>query len=455
LSTYLTGRVDEQLIREAKDLIAREDRQALKTLIDPIFAADLADLVEQLDPQERPFIFQLLEPEGAGEVLMEVEPPVQERLLHELDNQAISEIVEELDSDDAADLVKDLPAERARQIIDSVPDDVSEDLEKLLSHPEDTAGGIMGLEFVSVRADATVEGAIELVRAKREEVENLYNLWVTDEREKLVGVVSIRDLVLEPASRKISEIMNPNVISVPVGADQEEVVQLVKKYNLVSVPVVDERNRLVGRITHDDIIDVMEEEADEDISFMSGVIGQEVAEESTLKISRARLPWLIAGLFGGILAAGVINQFEASLQQVIALSFFFPVIMAMGGNTGTQAATLVVRGMATGDISLMHVGRRLRTELRVALLNGVICGLLLTVVSGIWLSDYALGCIVGLALNLIVLISGVVGSAVPVALRRMGVDPALATGPFVTTSNDILSLLIYLGLVTLLLGIAG
>ena len=226
---------------------------------------------------------------------------------------------------------------------------------------------------------------------------------------------------------------------------------MVKKYDLVNIPVVDNSHRLVGRITHDDIIDAIEEEVDEDISLMAGVIDQEIAEESTIKISRARLPWLIAGLFGGILAAAVINQFESSLEKIIALSFFFPVIMAMGGNTGTQAATVVVRGLATGDISLMNIGKRLWMEMRVALVNALICGVLLGLIVGSWLSDFSLGSIVALALVLIIVNAGVIGSAVPLALKKLNIDPALATGPFVTTSNDILSLLIYLGLVTLFL----
>jgi magnesium transporter len=196
---------------------------------------------------------------------------------------------------------------------------------------------------------------------------------------------------------------------------------------------------------------VIEEEADEDITLMAGVINQEIAEESPLKISRARLPWLIAGLFGGILAAVVINQFESSLERILALSFFFPVIMAMGGNTGTQAATVAVRGLATGDISLVRIGRRLLVEMKVALINGIICGILLGVIVGVWLSDYGLGSVITISLILIILNSGFIGAAVPMVLKRFNIDPALATGPFVTTSNDILSLLIYLGLVTLLL----
>ncbi len=451
MAAFKTIAIDGKLIEEVKHFAEQGNRQGLKKLIDDMRAADLADLIEYLDPEERLFIFNLLEPDGAGEVLVEIETPVQERILKDLDNQAITEIVQGLDSDDAADLVGDLPDDRAREIIERVGDEVSEELEKLLPYPEDTAGGIMALEFVAVKADASVKDAIDTIREKREEVENLYYIWVVDDLGKLVGVISLKDLVLEPTDRKISDIMNPEVISVHVDTDQEEVARLVKKYDLVAIPVVGDDHRLAGRITHDDIIDVIEEEADEDISLMAGVIDQEIAEESTLKISRARLPWLIAGLFGGIIAAAVINQFESSLEKVLALSFFFPVIMAMGGSTGTQAATIVVRGLATGDISLVNIGKRLWMEMRVALVNALVCGILLALIVGTWVSDYGLGSVVGLALVLIIVNAGVIGSAVPMALKKWNIDPALATGPFVTTSNDILSLLIYLGLVTIYL----
>ena len=443
--------VDNKLLDEVKGLIDQENNTALKRLIDQMRAADVADLIEHLSRDERLFIFHLLEPEGAGEVLVEIEPPVQERIVKDLDNQAISQIVEELDSDDAADLVGDLPAERAKEVIESVGDEVSEELEKLLPYPDDTAGGIMALEFVAVKADATVRDAIESIREKREEVENLYYIWVVDAFETLVGVISLKDLVLEPPDKEISEIMNREVISVNAKADQEEVVNLVRRYDLVNIPVVDDFHCLVGRITHDDIIDVIEDEVDEDFSIMAGVIDQEITEESTIKISRARLPWLVAALFGGVFAAFVINQFAASLEEVIALTFFFPVVMAMGGNTGIQASTVVVRGLATGDISLVNTGKRLWMEMRVALINGIVCGLILGLIVGFWLGDYMLGFIITVALFLIILIAGLIGSAVPLALKKLNIDPALAAGPFVTTSNDIFSLFIYLGLVTIFL----
>jgi len=447
----MTQIVDGRLVEDVKEAIKEEKRDFLVKLIDEMRPADLADLMEHLNSDERLYFFEFMEPKGAGDVLVEIEAPVQESLLDDLDNEAISEIVRELDSDDAADLVGDLPAERARQIIQTVEHEVSEDLEKLLPYPDDTAGGIMALEFVAVRADDTMQQAIDTIRKKREEVQNIYYLFVVDGLNRLVGVISLKDLVLEPRLRRVQEIMNPEVISVDVKMDQEEVYHLVKKYDLVTVPVVDEYHRLVGRITHDDIIDVIEEEADEDISLMAGVIHQEVADVSPMRISRARLPWLIIGLFGGILAAAVIWQFESSLEDLIALSFFFPVIMAMGGNTGTQAATVAVRGLATGDISLVHVGKRLWVEMRVAFLNGIVCGILLGGLVGVALHDFGLGAVVALSLVLIVLNSGFIGAAVPFALKKWNIDPALATGPFVTTTNDIMGLFIYLGLVTVFL----
>jgi len=451
LTAFTASAIEARLVDEVKTLVELEKLDSLKKLIVEMRPADVADLIEHLAPDERITIFQLLEPEGAGDVLVEIEPPVQELILKDLDNQAISDIVAELDSDDAADLVGDLPADRAKEVIDAVDDHVSEELEKLLPFPDDTAGGLMALEFVAVKADATVGDAIKTVREEGREIENLYYIWVTDDFQRLVGVISLKDLVLEPEDQEVSKIMNPDVISVGVNTDQEEVANIVKRYDLVSIPVVDDHSRLVGRITHDDIIDVIEEENDEDMSLMAGVIDQEITEESTLKISRARLPWLIAALFGGVFAAVIIDQFEASIKTMISLSFFFPVVMAMGGNTGTQASSIVVRGLATGDIGLLNIGKRLWMELRVALINGIICGGILGLIVGFWVGDYRLGIIVNTALFLIIILSGVIGAAVPLVLKRLNVDPALAAGPFVTTSNDILSLLIYLGLTTLFL----
>ena len=436
------------LLDSIRDMIQEKAYPDLERLLIEPHPADLADLIEHLDSEERLSVFKLLSSDRAGEVLKEISPPVQESLTQELDDKAIAAILNELNSDDATDIVSHLPRERAQKIIGLVQPEVSEELQKLLGYKTDTAGGIMALEFVSVNAGSTIEEAIETIRKKREEVEKLYYVWVVDDFGKLAGVVSIKDLVLEPQDRKISDIMNPDVISVDVDTDQEEAARIVTQYDLVNIPVVNDQHKLVGRITNDDIIDVIEEETNEDISLMAGVMDQQIGEASALKISKARLPWLLLGLFGGLLSALVINHFHGSLEKILALSFFIPVIMAMGGNTSTQAATVVIRGLATGDISILHTGERLLMELWVSLINGLLCGILLGLVVAFWLSDPQLGIGVGVSLIAVILFSGSFGALVPLLLRRLNIDPALAAGPFITTSNDILGLVIYLGIIT-------
>ncbi|MBL0716827.1 MAG: magnesium transporter [Desulfosarcina sp.] len=451
MKSFATENINGELIENIRGFIYRNNSEALAKIMDELQPADVADIIEHLTPNERFFIFNIMETKRAGDVLIEIESPVQKQILGGLDNRLVSEIVQEVDSDEAADIIGNLPDRRAKDVIKTLGEDLSEQIEKLLQYAKDTAGGIMDLEFISVLKDATVGDVITIIRENKKKVENFYHVWIVDSLERLVGVVSLKDLIIEAPDRKISEIMNPEVISVDVHRDQEDVARLFERYDLVNMPVVDANYLLVGRITHDDIIDVIEEEVDEDLSLMTGTIGQEIAEESTLKISKARLPWLIAGVFGGIVAAAVINQFETSLERVIALSFFFPVIMAIGGNTGTQAATIVVRGMATGDIRLVNIRKRLWLEMKVAFVNGIICGILLGLIVGFWLSDYGLGAVVALAGVLIILNAGFIGSAVPFVLRKLNIDPALATGPFITTLNDILGLFIYLGLITLFL----
>ena len=431
-----------------RNMIQEQAYSDMERLIEELHPADLADLVEYLESDEMLAVFALLTPERAGEVLKEISAPIQEKIAHELDDQTITQILNELNSDDATDIFSYLPRERAQKIIGLVQPDVSEELQKLLGYETDTAGGIMALEFVSVNANSTIQEAVETIRKKREEVKNLFYVWVVDDFGKLVGVVSIKDLVLEPQDKKINDIMNSDIISVDVDTDQEEVARIAKQYDLTHIPVVTAQHKLIGRITNDDIIDVIEEEASEDISLMAGVLDQEIAEESALKISKARLPWLLLGLFGGLISAIVINRFHGSLEKMLALSFFIPVIMAMGGNTGTQAATVIIRGLATGDISVVHTGKRLLTELWVALINGILCGILLGLVVAFWLSDPRLGIGVGVSLITVILFSGSFGAFVPFLLRKLNIDPALAAGPFITTSNDILGLLIYLSIIT-------
>jgi len=443
------SQTDQKIILDdIKIMLEKEDYDGLRRHIEELHPADLADLMEQLEDDEILGIINILKPEDAGNVLIEISSPIQESIVNKLDDNKVARILNELDSDDATDIVSNLSRERSQKIIDLVHPEVSEELRKLSGYETDTAGGIMALEFVSVNADSTIGEAIEIIREKRGEVGNLYYVWVVDEFNKLVGVVSLKDLVLESHDKKIKHTMNPDVISADVDMDQEEVARIAKQYDLINIPVVDSQHRLIGRITNDDIIDVMEEEANEDISLMAGVIDYEISEGSPLKISKARLPWLFLGLLGGILSASIISHFHTSIEKILALSFFIPVVMAMGGNTGTQAATVVIRGLATGDINVVHTGKRLLTELWVALINGVMCGILLALVVTFWLSDAKLGLAVGASLITVILFSGSFGAFIPFLLQKLNIDPALAAGPFITTSNDIIGLFIYLSIIT-------
>jgi magnesium transporter len=438
----------KQLLDDIRPMIENKAYQELENSLVPLHPADLADLLEHLEVEERISVFSLLDPERAGEVLIKISPPIQESLINEFDDKRLTQILNELDSDDATDIFSRLPRERSEAIIRLLSPEAREELKRLTGYETDTAGGIMALEFVSVNANSTIREAIEKIREKSQEVEKLYYVWVVDDRSSLMGVVSMKDLLLEPIDTKIKDIMKTEVISVDVGTDQEEVARIVKQYDLTNVPVVNGQHKLIGRITNDDIIDVIDEEASEDFSLMAGVMDQELAEESAFKISRARLPWLLLGLLGGLVSAIVINHFHGSIEKILALSFFIPVIMAMGGNTGIQASTVVIRGLATGDISIIRIGRRLLTELWVALINGILCGMLLGLVVYFWLSDLPLGIGVGVSLITVILFSGAFGSFIPLFLKKLNIDPALAAGPFITTSNDILGLFVYLSIIT-------
>ncbi len=438
----------KKLLDDIKPMIENKAYQELENSLAPLHPADLADLLEHLEGDERISVFSLLAPERAGEVLTKISPPIQESLANGLDDQRLTQILNKLGSDDATDIFSRLPRERSEGILRLVKPEVREELRRLTGYKTDTAGGIMALEFVSVTANSTIREAVEKIREKSHKVEKLYYVWVVDDHGALMGVVSMKDLLLEPIDTKIKDIMSTDVISVHADTDQEEVARIVKQYDLTNVPVVNGQHKLIGRITNDDIIDVIDEEASEDFSLMAGVMDQELAEESAFKISRARLPWLLLGLLGGLVSAIVINHFHGSIEKVLALSFFIPVIMAMGGNTGIQASTVVIRGLATGDISIIRIGRRLLTELWVALINGILCGILLGLVVSFWLSDLPLGIGVGVSLITVILFSGAFGSFIPLFLKKLNIDPALAAGPFITTSNDILGLFVYLSIIT-------
>ncbi len=331
--------------------------------------ADIAELFETLKKDERTYVFNLLETEEKALVITELEEGTRESLIAALDNSTIVDIIEEVDSDEAADIVQYLPEEQQEEILDSVDQDVAEDVQELIHYAEDTAGGIMRLEYIDVNENIPVSQAREKVKQLSTdwEMENIYNVWVVDDKGILRGYVSLQNLITADENILIKSIANEEIRSVYPDIDQEEVAKLAIKYSLVAVPVVDYSERLIGIVSFNNIVDVIGEEADEDISKLSGSGDITPSEESSLRITRARMPWLLVALFGELISAFVIFQFAADLQKAVALSFFFPVIMAMGGNVGIQASAIIVRGLATGEISSFAIRSRLLRELRASL----------------------------------------------------------------------------------------
>ena len=441
----------QEILDDIGFLIEAGDTPKLRAIALGSHPADLADILIHFDKERRRYLFDLLDTESASRVILELDEGLRQELVGELEEQRIKDMVGEMYSDDAADFVSELPVELATKVLQAIEPEDSAEVRRLLAHEEDTAGGIMALELVAARQDQTVEEAINELRRKSDEVENVNNIYVVDDRDKLVGLVPLKTLILANPYSLMRDVMKRDFISVEEGTDQEEVANLVRKYDLLAVPVVDKLGRLVGRITHDDIIDVMQEEVVEDLSHMAGIASHgDLHETSVLHTARLRLPWLIIGLFGGILAALVLSFFENRLQQnILVLMFFVPVIMAMGGNAGIQSSTIVVHGLATGSIALGDVFRRLAKEMRVAFLNGFLCGLLIWLVITVFWHEPQYGLLVGASLLLVMFTAALVGATVPLMLKRFEVDPAIATGPFITISNDILGLFIYMAIATL------
>lgn len=438
-TTHLSPREVFETIREAA---AAGDEARLGTLLRDMHPADVAEVLHALDTDERRAALRALR-SSVPAVLPEVDRELQGELLDLLEDEEVTWLAGELPSDEAADALGALPQERMRRILGQLPEAEGARLRRLLKFPEDTAGGIMATEVVAVREDALAAEAIEVLRERADEVEGYQQIYVVDGGGRLVGTLSLGRLLLAKPGMPVSQIMDREVISVPTDMDQEEVAALVRKYDLVAVPAVDSLGRLVGSISVDDVVDVIQEEASEDVARMAGTTDAEIGEESVVRVSRIRLPWLVIGLFGGCVSALLMSRFEHSLNTVLALAFFVPVITAMGGNVGMQSSAIVVRSLALGEFSLVQVRRRLAREAAIAIVNGIVCGGLLSLIAIAWRKDVGLGVVVGVSMATSMLVAAMTGTFFPILLKRLRIDPALASGPFVTISNDILNLLVY------------
>jgi len=420
-------------------------------IIEGLKPPDVADIISELESELRIPFFTSIAPDLAAEIFPVLDEGIESEILAELDPEAIALLINRMASDDAADAINLLPSDKVHLVLERVSRDDYRDIINLLRFDEESAGGIMARELLVIERGTTIGEAIEYVRAEAETVEHIQKLYVVDKEGVLLGAIPVVALITEDPGKRVDEIMLVDIEKVTVDTDQERVASVFAKYDLYSVPVVDGRGKLLGRITVDDIIDVIEEEANEDISRLAGTGDEEFWQKSPLKLSRARMPWLVAGLFGGIAAALVMNHFRGSLESLISLAFFVPVVMAMGGNVGIQSSAIVVRELATGEFSLSETGRKVFRELKVSIINGSVLGSILFIVSTLWLGEIRFGILLGGCLMFVVFWATLIGTSVPLLLNRIKVDPALATGPFITTFNDILGVLVYLGIATLFL----
>lgn len=440
---------DELILRIIKDMKELK-QQDLQNLMEELQPYDMARVYLNLPEKHRHKMLSLLAPRQTAIVIQELEYDKQLDILHKLGLEKSSKVMDLMENDDLADLLNEMSVEQMEEFLSSMKKEESKNVQTLMSYPADTAGGMMTNRFVWIRSYYSVNEAIEKLRSFAEMAENIYYLYVIDEEKKLVGVVSYRDLLLARGDDRISDIMFHRVISVPVDMDQEEVARTIERYDFIAIPVVDHRGLLMGIITVDDVIDVFIEEANEDIGKLAAS-GKDIDfNTGAVTASARRLPWLIMLLLIGILSGSIISHFESTIEKVIALSFFMPMIAGMTGNTGTQSLAVVVRGLVATETNSKVITKLLLRELAVGGMIGITCGILIMLIAYFWHS-LALGLVVGSSLFLTIILGTMAGTIIPLLLHKLKVDPAIASGPLITTLSDIFSLLVYFGTATMFL----
>lgn len=426
--------------------------ELLQTELGDLHPADLAEILENLELEDAKTILYSLEGEISAEVLIELDEDLRGKLLEEYSGKELAEeIIENLDSDDAADLIAELSDEMKREVLLEIEDpEYAKEIADLLVYPEDTAGALMAKELVKVNSNWTVLRCVKEMRKQAEEIEHVHAVYVVDNHEILLGTLSLKKLLTTTTKTPVAEVYNPKIIAVKASDSEEEVARTMRKYDLVVAPVVDDLGRLLGRITIDDVVDVMQEEADRDYQMASGLTDDVESGDNILTMTKARLPWLLIGMFGGIMSSKVIGFFDITKFPEMAL--FIPLIGATGGNVGVQSSAIVVQSLAKGTFD-EGMKSRLTKDLTVGLLTGVVCSLLLFALSFMLGNGYLLSATVGLSIVAVVLFAALVGTLTPLLLNKANIDPALATGPFITTTNDILGIFIYFSIGKMIFGV--
>ncbi len=415
----------------------------LENVID-LHPADIAEILDYVNLIEAQFVYQLLDDEKAADVLVEIDEDVREKFLASLSAKEIAESLENMDSDDATDVIQELSEEKQEEVLSELTDEEqSSDISALLNYDEDSAGGIMAKEFVTANSNWTVKKTLSMLREQAEDVEYIYTVYVTDDSDNLKGTLSLKRFLYTSDDTLIKEIFKPDPIFVDVNEPAEEVASMMEKYDLVVIPVVNAGGKLVGRITIDDAMDVIKEEAEKDYQMASGISEKVESSDSVWVLSRARLPWLLVGLLGGILGAYVIGFFEDQIEEHTVMASFIPLILAMGGNVGVQSSAIIVQSLANNSLEIDSILKKLFKEMLVALINGLICAFIALIFCWVTKHDQNLAFTIGVSLISVFIYAGLFGTFVPLILNKYKIDPALATGPFITTTNDVIGLLLY------------
>ena len=442
-----------ELIQKAKLAVENKNKSKIESVFSQLYPADMAELVAELSSQELKFIIPVISLEKLAFSFSDLDASTRNVLLNFLTPQQLKVVLNEMYSDDVADLLGELTIGQSKELLKLMKSKEAQQIQKLLGYDEESAGGIMTTEYLAVKDHKTVGEALDKIREIATRAEMIYYIYIINPNKELLGVISMRELLTAQPEKKLREIMHRKVIKVEVNVDQEEVANQMSKYDLLAIPVVNQHNQLLGVITVDDALDVIEEEATEDIYKMAATSEFEItaAEEGILSGVFKRLPWLLILLFASMLSGTVIGTFSASLSEVVALAFFIPTLTGTGGNAGTQSLAIVVRGIATGDLEQEKMFDHLFREVRVGATTALICGLVISLIAFFWQGTYFLGLVVGLAMFFTILTATLVGTTIPFIIDYLGADPAVAAGPFITTVIDVSGLFIYFSLAKFLL----
>jgi len=434
-----------------KDLISRNREFDIIDLFSDMHPADIADLIDELDEEDRLHLFSLLDVDTASDVILELSDTSREQLIEDLSNEQLTDIIEEMESDDKADIIAELSDDQAKAVLDAIEPEDSREVKDLLKYPEDTAGGIMQSELVSVRKQATINDAFQAVVDAKDDMENIHNIFVVDDEDKLIGTVPLQSLITMKRFTPIVDVIDGDIPSVNADMDQEEVARLFKKYDLVSVGVVDDRQHLLGRITIDDVMDTVQEETSEDMYRIAGLGHDDTIFNKTIDSVKKRLPWLYLNLVTALTSVLVIGFFEDTIKLMVALVFFMPVIAGLGGNAGGQTLALIIRGIALGEVTFENAKRVLARQIAIGITNGIAVGIVIAIIAYFWKGIPVLGLVIGLAMIISVFMGTMVGVLIPLALKRLDLDPALGSNILLTAFTDAFGFFSYLTLATIFL----